>query len=87
MNASLSKAHSESLKMLHKLCYNTTGTATKRKRDLKRFNGFGFDEQSSEFGKKKITAMKLTNMEAIFFHGFALIKLASMLPSELLVLF
>ncbi|VDO29593.1 unnamed protein product [Brugia timori] len=45
------------------LCYGTPGTATSRKRDLRRFNGFAFDEKSADFDKKKATAMKFTNNE------------------------
>lgn len=63
MNAGISKAQNETLKWLHRLCYGTPGTATSRKRDLRRFNGFGFDEKSTDFDKKKATAMKLTNNE------------------------
>ncbi|VDM92058.1 unnamed protein product, partial [Litomosoides sigmodontis] len=63
VNISISKAQNETLKWLHRLCYGTPGTAASRKRDLRRFNGFAFDEKSIDFEKKKATAMKLTNNE------------------------
>ncbi|MCP9264312.1 hypothetical protein DINM_022357 [Dirofilaria immitis] len=46
VNIGISKAQNETLKWLHRLCYGTPGTATSRKRDLRRFNGFAFDETS-----------------------------------------
>ncbi|KAM3722077.1 Protein DEK [Dirofilaria immitis] len=63
VNIGISKAQNETLKWLHRLCYGTPGTATSRKRDLRRFNGFAFDETSVDFDKKKTAAMKLTNNE------------------------
>ncbi|KAL3997769.1 DEK C terminal domain family protein [Acanthocheilonema viteae] len=63
VNTGISKAQNETLKWLHRLCYGTPGTATSRKRDLRRFNGFAFDEKSADFDKKKAAAMKLTNNE------------------------
>ncbi|EFO28267.1 hypothetical protein LOAG_00224 [Loa loa] len=63
VNTGISKAQNETLKWLHRLCYGTPGTATSRKRDLRRFNGFAFDEKSADFDKKKATAMKFTNNE------------------------
>ncbi|KAK6105204.1 DEK C terminal domain family protein [Brugia pahangi] len=63
VNNGISKAQNETLKWLHRLCYGTPGTATSRKRDLRRFNGFAFDEKSADFDKKKATAMKFTNNE------------------------
>ncbi|EJW87055.1 hypothetical protein WUBG_02032 [Wuchereria bancrofti] len=63
VNIGISKAQNETLKWLHRLCYGTPGTATSRKRDLRRFNGFAFDEKSTDFDKKKATAMKFTNNE------------------------
>lgn len=63
VNVGISKAHNETLKSLHRLCFGTSGTATSRKRDLRRFNGYAFDGNSSEFEKKKVMAMKLTTTE------------------------
>ncbi|VDO44589.1 unnamed protein product [Onchocerca flexuosa] len=65
VNNGISKAQNETLKWLHRLCYGTPGTATSRKRDLRRFNGFAFDDKSTDFDKKKTTAMKLTNNEVM----------------------
>ncbi|VDK72704.1 unnamed protein product [Onchocerca ochengi] len=65
VNIGISKAQNETLKWLHRLCYGTPGTATTRKRDLRRFNGFAFDDKSVDFDKKKTTAMKLTNNEVM----------------------
>ncbi|VDN05197.1 unnamed protein product [Thelazia callipaeda] len=63
VRAGISKARNDTLKRLHNMCYGSPGTTTSRRRNLKKFNGFAFDEKSVDFEKKKIKAMKITNNE------------------------
>lgn len=58
---------------LHKLCYGGPGSATTRRRDIRKFNGFSFDLIAPEFDRKKALAMKCKNSEVnIMFFYFCL---------------
>ncbi|WKX92272.1 hypothetical protein Q1695_010366 [Nippostrongylus brasiliensis] len=55
------KKHSpEELRSMHKVLYGTTGKSTTMKREIRKFTGFGFAENSPEFNKKVALLSKLT---------------------------
>ncbi|VDL70287.1 unnamed protein product [Nippostrongylus brasiliensis] len=45
---------------MHKVLYGTTGKSTTMKREIRKFTGFGFAENSPEFNKKVALLSKLT---------------------------
>lgn len=63
VNNAMTKQYSEGLKSLHRLCYGSQGAATMRKKDLRKFNGYSFNEDSQDFQRKKTLAMKLSTAE------------------------
>uniref|UniRef100_T1J8V0 Protein DEK n=1 Tax=Strigamia maritima TaxID=126957 RepID=T1J8V0_STRMM len=56
----LQKMKVEDLKPLHKLLFNRAGAPNEIRKNIRRFNGFAFDKESSEFEKKKNSLDKLT---------------------------
>ncbi|MFH4974880.1 hypothetical protein AB6A40_001589 [Gnathostoma spinigerum] len=63
INFNLSKEGVDVLIPLHKICFGSPGTASMRKRDLRRFNGYPFSEETAEFQKKKNQLLKYTREE------------------------
>lgn len=53
------KFKADDLRMLYKLCFEVTGKTTTLKKELKQFQGFGFDKDSTEYKKKQAQLNKL----------------------------
>ena len=48
------------LKPLHKILFNRTGSANEIKKNIRKFSGFPFEKDSTEFSRKKTSLDKLT---------------------------
>ncbi|XP_023242970.1 protein DEK-like isoform X1 [Centruroides sculpturatus] len=56
----IQKSKVEELKILHRILFNRPGSGIEIRKNLRRFNGFPFTKESSEFEKKKNNLDKLT---------------------------
>lgn len=56
----IQKSKVEELKILHRILFNRPGSGNEIRKNLRRFNGFPFTNESSEFEKKKSNLDKLT---------------------------
>uniref|UniRef100_A0A158R4N9 DEK_C domain-containing protein n=1 Tax=Syphacia muris TaxID=451379 RepID=A0A158R4N9_9BILA len=63
VNFAINKVHSERLKTFHRILYGSQGKNGLRKKNLRKFNGFGFEVGSAGFEKKKALLMKLNVSE------------------------
>jgi hypothetical protein len=52
VNKELTKSQPDNLKIVHKLCFNRVGKATLLRKNLRKFCGFEFAENSTEYNKK-----------------------------------
>jgi hypothetical protein len=52
VNKELAKGQPDNLKIVHKLCFNRVGKATVLRKNLRKFCGFDFAEESAEYNKK-----------------------------------
>jgi len=52
INQALTKGVPETLKILHRVCFNRVGKATMLRRNLRQFNGFDFGDKSDAHEKK-----------------------------------
>lgn len=59
IDANIQKVKADNLKPLHKLLFNRLGKATLVKRNIRKFNGFDFDEKSEQYAKKKQVLLKV----------------------------
>ncbi|XGW23598.1 hypothetical protein V3C99_005656 [Haemonchus contortus] len=59
----LHKKTAEELKIMHKVLYGNPGKATTLKREIRKFKGFAFEEDSPEFKKKVALLNKLTSKQ------------------------
>lgn len=48
----------ENLKLLHKVCFNRTGKVPVIKKNIRKFNGFDFDKDSTDYEKKRAMLSK-----------------------------
>ena len=56
----MSKTHSDSYIPMHRLMYSSQGVSLQRKGNVRRFNGFNFEEDS------KLYSSKLTSIKLVF---------------------
>jgi len=56
----LQKTKTADLKNLHKILFNRPGSGNEIKKNIRKFSGFAFEEDSTEFSRKKASLEKLT---------------------------
>ncbi|XP_063681932.1 protein DEK-like [Bolinopsis microptera] len=59
----MSKTHSDSYISMHRLMYNSQGVSLQRKGNVRRFNGFNFDEDSKLYSSKLTSIKKMKSVD------------------------
>lgn len=59
IDANLTNTKAENLQVLHAICWDAPGRANMVKKNLRRFNGFDFDDKSDEFKNRREAALKV----------------------------
>lgn len=59
IDANFTNAKTDSLITLHQICYDTPGKTIMIKKNLRKFNGFDFEEASDEFKNRREAALKV----------------------------
>lgn len=59
IDANLTNTKSENLQVLHTICWDAPGRINMVKKNLRRFNGFDFEDDSDEFKNRREAALKV----------------------------
>ncbi|XP_064112694.1 protein DEK-like [Macrobrachium nipponense] len=59
----LKKTHQDELKVLHRVAYGRPGSGVEIKKNLRKFNGFGFTKEDKKFEGKSLSLEKVTKAE------------------------